>query len=233
MASKINCFCGCGEIIYNPRKYKSSRTHKIVTQKYITGHNGINKVREISKILSKAILKSLYNKDFLSATQIAKKYRVNTTTIILLLKKYNIEVRNKKQSQRTYLKFHDTRSLRQSEFMKNNNPMSSEKGRNSYNNYIHTQPKSSLEIKFENELKRRNIEYKEQVSFRGMFLDFVIKDKIAVEVDGVYWHNMLEHKARDKRKDKLLLEEGYQVFRFTDKEILTNVKSCVDKILKC
>jgi very-short-patch-repair endonuclease len=110
--------------------------------------------------------------------------------------------------------------------------MFTEKGIEAYKHYIHTQPRSSLEIKFRDELKKANIEFKEQVPFRGMFIDFVIKDKIAVEVDGSFWHNKPENKARDIKKDKLLLENGFKVFRFTDKEINTDVKSCVDKVLE-
>jgi very-short-patch-repair endonuclease len=101
-----------------------------------------------------------------------------------------------------------------------------------WNCYKHSRPKSSLEIKMKEELIRRNIEFKEQVPFKGLFLDFVLPNNIVIEVDGEYWHNLPENKARDQRKDKLLKQDGYKLFRFTDKQINTDIKLCVDKILK-
>ena len=102
-----------------------------------------------------------------------------------------------------------------------------------WNCYKHSNPKSSIEIAMANELTRRNILYEEQVPFHGMFLDFYIpKMNIAVECDGEYWHSLPENKKRDMKKNKLLLKEGYIVFRFTDKQIKQDVSSCVNKIIK-
>jgi len=101
-----------------------------------------------------------------------------------------------------------------------------------WNCYKHSRPKSSIEIKVAEELKKRSISFEEQISFHGMFLDFLLPNKIVIEADGVYWHNKPENAKRDKRKNALLKAEGYILYRFTDKEILSDVGDCLNKIVK-
>jgi ribosomal protein S27E len=60
------------------------------------------------------------------------------------------------------------------------------------------------------------------------FVDFAVLDmKIAIECDGVAWHT-------DKNKDDLrqvyIESQGWQVIRFTENEINSNVLSCVNKV---
>jgi len=225
----VLCKCGCGQIIEKPRVYRSSKTKKIVTQQFITGHNH-SKVGKLFNSISKDELIDLYINKHKSSTELAKIYNVNSPTIILLLKKNGIETRTMKGSQRNYLKHNNERSKRQSKFMKDNNPMFTEKGIKGYMKYIHTQPKSSIEIKMAEELTKRNIEFREQYHFHNMYLDFLLPNKVAIECDGRYWHSLPKNKVRDKRKNKLLEQEGYKLFRFTDKEINQDVEKCVDML---
>lgn len=82
--------------------------------------------------------------------------------------------------------------------------------------------------------------------------DIVIKKyKIAIFVDGEFWHgfNWNQKKeriksnreywikkiegniSRDTRNNRQLKEEGWQVFRFWEKEILTNLTKCAELII--
>lgn len=66
-------------------------------------------------------------------------------------------------------------------------------------------------------LDAMGIEYIPEAQMGRYSVDFLLtEEKIALEVDGVYWH---QNKARDRRKDKFLRNRGYHVCRVTDKEI--------------
>ncbi|KKK49586.1 hypothetical protein LCGC14_3133550, partial [marine sediment metagenome] len=58
-----------------------------------------------------------------SATSIGNMYGVGAQIIQTALRLENIEIRNRKQSQQHYLKRNKERSLKQSKFMKDHNPM--------------------------------------------------------------------------------------------------------------
>lgn len=58
------------------------------------------------------------------------------------------------------------------------------------------------------------------------------KRKIAIECDGHAYHSTPEQKARDKRRDRYLVRNGWMVLRFTGKEIHRNPKVCCEKIEK-
>lgn len=59
------------------------------------------------------------------------------------------------------------------------------------------------------------------------YIDFAFEnEKIAVEIDGSQ-HLEKERKERDDEKNKLLIENGWMVLRFSDKEIKTNIDNCV------
>ena len=61
-------------------------------------------------------------------------------------------------------------------------------------------------------------------------MDFLLDNNIVIECDGIYWHTKPEVMERDKRKNEHLKQEGYTMFRFTDREILADVESCVNKV---
>jgi len=63
------------------------------------------------------------------------------------------------------------------------------------------------------------------------FIDFAFEhEKVAVEIDGSQ-HNLEERKKSDSQKDKLLIELGWRVIRFTAKDIQTNIDLCIEKLL--
>ncbi|WP_411677116.1 very short patch repair endonuclease [Caproicibacter sp.] len=80
----------------------------------------------------------------------------------------------------------------------------------------------------------------------------ITKQKIAIFVDGEFWHGynwevqkdklksnrtywitkIEENIERDKRNDKLLVQDGWKVYHFWEKQILKDLDSCMYTILK-
>jgi len=91
---------------------------------------------------------------------------------------------------------------------------------------------SSIEKMFAKELIKRNIDFSQQAFMLDKYaVDFLINDDIVIECDGDYWHNLPNIKEKDKIKDKILIENGFTIFRFWEHEIKKSVSNCVDKII--
>lgn len=95
----------------------------------------------------------------------------------------------------------------------------------------HSSKKSYLEILFENALIASNIIGWEYGFQHGIYeYDFAfIKEKIDVEIDGGT-HNSEKVKKIDARRDAFSISKGWQVIRFTDKEVKTNIIECINKL---
>jgi len=65
-------------------------------------------------------------------------------------------------------------------------------------------------------------------------LDFAIfyasSKKIAIECDGTKSHSLPAQKLKDRAKDKFLRANGWQVLRFTEKEIVEDVENCISEL---
>jgi len=86
---------------------------------------------------------------------------------------------------------------------------------------------------FENQLLFNNILYIKQYPYKYGIADFWLpEDNIIVEIDGEYWHNQPKVRERDKRQNIYLEENGYTLFRFTDREIKQDINKCIEKVLK-
>jgi len=60
------------------------------------------------------------------------------------------------------------------------------------------------------------------------FVDFMLpKHKIAVEVDGQYWH---QNKRRDIKRQRIIEKKGYTVVRFNDSQIMNSPSSVRDEM---
>lgn len=94
---------------------------------------------------------------------------------------------------------------------------------------------TSIELKMEAELQKRNINYQKQVPLcKIAIVDFYLPEyRIVVQCDGDYWHNKIGAKEKDERQDKVLTFNGFNVYRFWEHEINESVKECVDKIKIC
>ena len=92
---------------------------------------------------------------------------------------------------------------------------------------------TSIELKIEAELKRRDIDYRKQVRLcKVARVDFYLPgDRIIVQCDGDYWHNLPGAQERDERQDKVLIFNGFNVYRFWEHEINKSAEECIDRIL--
>ena len=97
-----------------------------------------------------------------------------------------------------------------------------------------TTKRSKLEVLFEKGLLARGYsdftinKYMELDGMR-MYPDFVFEDKkICVEIDGEYWHNRPEIKAKDLKKTAILQNNKYTVLHFTGTQVTKNLDGCLD-----
>ena len=91
---------------------------------------------------------------------------------------------------------------------------------------------TSIEIKIEDELKLRNINYQKQVPLcKVAIVDFFLPEyKIIIQCDGDYWHNYPNGTEKDRKQDTILSSNGYKIYRFWEREINNSASLCVDKI---
>jgi len=63
-------------------------------------------------------------------------------------------------------------------------------------------------------------------------VDFLIENKLIVEVDGIKHRVSLNRIKKDKKRDKALRAKGYNILRVPDIEILNNVDEVIKEIKK-
>lgn len=98
---------------------------------------------------------------------------------------------------------------------------------------------TSIELKMEKELRKRSIYYKKQFPLLNRtVVDFYLpKHKVVIYCDGTFWHSSKWAekqgvKEKDRKQNKILIANGYKVFRFPEMEINQSPKKCVDKVIK-
>ena len=68
-------------------------------------------------------------------------------------------------------------------------------------------------------LKTLYLNIEQEYYYEGYWIDILISDQLAIEVDGEYWHQ--ERKENDIKREKIISEK-YQVIRFNASEVLNN-----------
>jgi len=95
-----------------------------------------------------------------------------------------------------------------------------------------TESPTGIERLLIDELDSRCIHYEFQYPILNWVIDFAFPEhSLAVEADGIYWHNLDNVQEKDARKDQSLHDKGWTILRFTGDEIRASVSDCVDKIL--
>lgn len=98
---------------------------------------------------------------------------------------------------------------------------------------------TSIELKIEEELKKRGIYYLKQVPLcKVAIVDFYLPEhRIVIQADGCYWHNCPVHgqgfvdkEEKDARQDSVLTFNGFNIFRFWEHDINTSVEYCIDTL---
>lgn len=92
---------------------------------------------------------------------------------------------------------------------------------------------SSAEIKLRKALESRGLnDFIPQFQVLGRYLIDIafLKEKIAIECDGSYWHNLPKRIERDKLRDRRLEKSGWEVLRIPNENIYENIDRVVERI---
>jgi very-short-patch-repair endonuclease len=91
---------------------------------------------------------------------------------------------------------------------------------------------SSIELMMKEQFDKANLKYEQQFIIDYFITDFAFPEqKLIVECDGIYWHNLPKQKTKDKRKDCYLKHKGWKVLRLLETEIKTNAANCLQEVL--
>ena len=91
---------------------------------------------------------------------------------------------------------------------------------------------TSIELKIEEELQSRNINYQKQIPLCNVtIVDFYLPEyRIVIQCDGDYWHNLPGCKEKDDKQNKVLIFNGFNVYRFWEKDIKKSPKNCINQL---
>lgn len=96
----------------------------------------------------------------------------------------------------------------------------------------HKHKDTSIEILIEKELEKRGIYFLKQVALCEITVpDFYLPEqRIVIYCDGDYWHRLPKAVERDNRQNNVLRLNGFNVYRFWEKDIRKSPIECIDKI---
>jgi len=90
---------------------------------------------------------------------------------------------------------------------------------------------TSIEREMSSALSARNIQHETNYRIAVWLIDIVIPEhRIAIECDGVYWHNLPGQKIKDMNKNNWLIAHKWRIVRFWESEIKENVNDCANYI---
>ncbi len=76
-------------------------------------------------------------------------------------------------------------------------------------------------------LTTHNIPFKHQENIDRYWVDFLIDQRLVLEVDGSRWHN----KAQDSVRDKTLAGLGFEVIRISAKSVVSDINGALDSLV--
>jgi very-short-patch-repair endonuclease len=174
----------------------------------------------------------LYVDLFIGVNEIGKKFNIGKDTVIKVLgdKKRSIsegvKIARKKYPER-YICSEETKEkirVKRIQFMKNNPDKTAWRTSNlSYPEKLFLEKLEMLNWGEKYSIIR-------EYCIFPYFIDFAfVNEKVAVEIDGSQ-HLLVDRKERDDKKDKLLLNVGWNVIRITDKEVKSNIDNVMLEI---
>ncbi len=74
------------------------------------------------------------------------------------------------------------------------------------------------------------VKFRRQQPIGSYIVDFVsLERKLIIEIDGGQ-HNQRKVREKDEEREKWLKEKGYQILRFWNNDVLTNIEGVLEKI---
>ena len=90
---------------------------------------------------------------------------------------------------------------------------------------------SSIEYKMRDAFEQAGLHPTQQYMIDRFCLDLAfVEQKLAVECDGDYWHNLQNVRLKDAKKDELLRSQGWNVVRLWEHEINLCPADCVARV---
>lgn len=81
-------------------------------------------------------------------------------------------------------------------------------------------------------LRAHRIRFRSQVTIAGVGrVDFLVGERLVVEVDGYAWHGDPNRFENDRRRDRQLLRRGYLVMRASYRQVIDDLDGLVEAIL--
>ncbi len=192
----------------------------------IASKNGMTK-KQFMELINKE-----HNINNLSIKEIAEKYEIVRITLMRWCKKYGIKTRSiSEDNKRRYAKMTDAQKKEQ---VKNANigirnkfkdPLWKEnqiRKIHEAQNFIRSKP----ELLFEKLINEKGYfpiaQYSKDLA--GFILDFAFPDiKLAIEIDGEYWHNLENTKKKDRRRNYYLeVKKGWEVIHIPSNAFMRN-----------
>lgn len=91
---------------------------------------------------------------------------------------------------------------------------------------------SSIEYALRDELDRRGVKFVPDFALGPYSIDVAFPEsRLAVEVDGSYWHGLNKQGPKDRAKDEHIRASNWRIVRLTEPEIRSDVAACVDRIM--
>lgn len=97
-------------------------------------------------------------------------------------------------------------------------------------NIIIPKKDTSIEIKLQDELKKKAIEFRTHEPILGQ-PDIFIPPNVCIFADGDYWHKYPNGTERDKEVTEGLEKQGFIVIRLWEHEINEDIEGCIQKII--
>jgi very-short-patch-repair endonuclease len=175
-------------------------------------------------ILSKELLHRLYVIDKMDLYEISKKYNISPSGVLFRIKSLGLKTRTKSEAAK--IMYEKKPELREVHRKNANLGLTGvfKKG----NNYSNTK----IEQQFEKYCVDNLISYKRpfQITKETHRYDFLIYENTLGELDGLYWHNREKQKIKDRLHEEYAIQNGYNIVRFTDKEIKETKGLCFERI---
>lgn len=158
--------------------------------------------------------------------EIGRKYNTSPANVLLYMRKFGINTRTKSEAIRL-------------QYEKNGDTLREKHRQNAYAGItgIHRKGVKRTETWIEKDFEKfcidNEIQYKKQfqIESKGHRYDFLIYDKLLIELDGDYWHNTEKQRRLDEKHNLLANENGYDIIRFSDSDIKKTKGMCFERII--
>lgn len=99
-------------------------------------------------------------------------------------------------------------------------------------NFVSGLSESYLEVVMRVHMRKAGLFFKQQVWIPGFRIrvDFLIGERLIVEVDGKVVHSTADAFESDRRRDALLTGAGYRVLRFSYSQVMESPEACIATI---